>query len=584
MKKIGEILLENKAISEKDLNKGLNLQKLYREKIGNILVAEDRIKEEVFLQNLAKQQSLKTIIEIENIKFDTSLLREEEIETYLKLKFLPIRKNNEEVEIISSDTDKNLEDYLALTYKNYTIVLTPFANILAILEQVFSFIKIQRAINELAEKIPKNSAKLYLESRYLNKILLLVCLIFILGIVSKTALFIILTLSNLYFFSVILFKLISFFIGVKEFKKSRSRKIVLPSFDTLPIYSILVPLYKEKEAIVEGLVMALKRLNYPKTRLDIKLVVEEDDLDTVKLALKFENSYIMVIKTPYSIPRTKPKAINYALAFIRGEVVSVFDAEDRPNPNQLLIAVNGLKTASCVQAELTISNYKTNLLPSFFKLEYDFLFKFYLRALEKLGVFIPLGGTSNHIRTKDLKELYGWDAFNVTEDAELGLRLFEKGKKTSIINSETLEDAPKTIKNWFNQRVRWIKGHIKTFLIHSKASDGFNFAEVFNLWFVLGLSSLIYLITPFVVILSVVGFLNNDALPLWLYGFSLFNFCFFVGVNIFIYGAVAIVLKEYRLVLYSLVIWLYFLLHILASVEAVRELITKPFFWRKTEH
>ena len=194
----------------------------------------------------------------------------------------------------------------------------------------------------------------------------------------------------------------------------------------LPNYSVLVPLYREQEVIGQ-LITSLKRLNWPASKLDIKLVCEKDDFDTVsairreRLPLNFE-----LVLVPSGGPKTKPKALNYALQFARGEIVAVFDAEDRPHPDQLLEAwqtfqAEGDKLA-CVQAPLIIGNFRHNLLTRMFAFEYAALFRGLLPWLASRGLVIPLGGTSNHFRRSCLEEVGGWDAYNVTEDADLGDR------------------------------------------------------------------------------------------------------------------------------------------------------------------
>src|SRR5690606_17618790 len=228
---------------------------------------------------------------------------------------------------------------------------------------------------------------------------------------------------SLFFFGCVMIRLFAAVAGRRlkflEIRKSRPRD--------LPIYSVLVPLYREQEVIGQ-LVTSLKRLNWPASKLDIKLVCEKDDFDTIAAIRRVGlPSNFELVLVPSGGPKTKPKALNYALQFARGEIVAVFDAEDRPHPDQLLEAwqtfqVEGDKLA-CVQAPLIIGNFRHNLLTRMFAFEYAALFRGLLPWLASRGHVIPLGGTSNHFRRSCLEEVGGWDAYNVTEDADLGVRL-----------------------------------------------------------------------------------------------------------------------------------------------------------------
>jgi cellulose synthase/poly-beta-1,6-N-acetylglucosamine synthase-like glycosyltransferase len=242
--------------------------------------------------------------------------------------------------------------------------------------------------------------------------------------------------------------------------------------DTLPIYSIIVAIYNEAES-VPALAEALMRLDYPKERLDIKIVVERWDMRT-RFALDLMN-----LKAPFEVviapslgPRTKPKALNAALPFVRGRYVAVYDAEDRPEPLQLRIALAafeaGDRDLACVQARLTIDNTADSWLTRLFTAEYAGLFDVFLPGLAAFRMPLPLGGTSNHFHTATLRALGGWDPYNVTEDADLGIRLARAGLRTSVIQSTTYEEAPARLVAWIKQRTRWFKGYLQTWAVHMR--------------------------------------------------------------------------------------------------------------------
>jgi cellulose synthase/poly-beta-1,6-N-acetylglucosamine synthase-like glycosyltransferase len=243
--------------------------------------------------------------------------------------------------------------------------------------------------------------------------------------------------------------------------------------EELPTYSILIALYREAAA-VPGLAKALSRLNYPAEKLDIKFVVEPDDhetraaIDRLKLGPPFETRV-----APAGGPRTKPKALNAVLPFVRGAFVAVFDAEDRPERDQLRIALeafaaNGERLA-CVQARLTIDNTVDSWLTRVFTAEYAGLFDVFLPGLAAWRLPLPLGGSSNHFRSAVLRQIGAWDPYNVTEDADLGMRLARLGYFTGVISSTTYEEAPARFHPWLRQRTRWFKGWMQTWLVHMRS-------------------------------------------------------------------------------------------------------------------
>lgn len=236
-----------------------------------------------------------------------------------------------------------------------------------------------------------------------------------------------------------------------------------------PVYTVLVPLYREPE-VAGSILASLQRLDYPRDRLDVKLLLEADDPETLP-ALERAGlpEWIEVIVAPPAQPKTKPRACNHGLAAARGEFLVIFDAEDRPEPDQLKQAVllfraSDAKTA-CLQAQLAYHNHDQNLLTRWFAIEYNVWFRRYLGGLSRLGVPIPLGGTSNHFRTAVLRELGGWDPFNVTEDCDLGVRLHVAGHRTRMLDSVTWEEANSRVGNWLRQRSRWLKGYFITHLV-----------------------------------------------------------------------------------------------------------------------
>jgi hypothetical protein len=245
-----------------------------------------------------------------------------------------------------------------------------------------------------------------------------------------------------------------------------------PALEDAPPYTVLVPLYRESN-MISRLTRHLARLDYPADRIQILLLCEHDDEPTIAAVteLSLDRRFRLVVCPPGE-PRTKARACNIGLQSATGRYCVIFDAEDRPHLRQLrhaaaAFAVSEPRTA-CLQARLDFHNFDVNWLARCFTLEYGALFGFILPGLAAFGIPVPLGGTSNHFRTAVLLELGGWDPYNVTEDAELGLRLHHAGWRTEMISSVTLEEACARPAPWMRQRTRWMKGYLQTWAAHAR--------------------------------------------------------------------------------------------------------------------
>jgi len=357
----------------------------------------------------------------------------------------------------------------------------------------------------------------------------------------------------------------------------------------LPVYTILVPLYHEA-AILPDLVRALSTLEYPRERLDIKLIVEEDDKETCDAA---KEAPYEVLRVPFSVPRTKPKACNYALRFARGEFLVIYDAEDRPEPDQLRKAVDSFRLAPretvCLQARLAIYNAQESLLARMFALDYAVWFKALLPGLDRLRLPMPLGGTSNHFRTEALREAGGWDPFNVTEDADLGIRLARRGMRVTMLDSTTFEEAPARLGAWLKQRSRWLKGYMQTWLVHARdplgltRRVGLRGAAMLQLF--LGGAIWSAFVNPILWLIFALSFAYGrhgpqilDALA-WIAGLGLLT------ANLMLAGLViADAKRKWRALPYALCFTFYWALIAIAGYRALWQLVFTPFYWEKTPH
>lgn len=365
----------------------------------------------------------------------------------------------------------------------------------------------------------------------------------------------------------------------------------------LPIYTIIVALYREKR-VVSRLVAALSQLDYPPAKLDIKLVLEADDQETLSTIATLDMpGFIEVIVAPPGHPRTKPRALNVALPLARGRYTVVYDAEDVPDPGQLRLAAASFQRlppdVACLQARLTIDNTDDSWLTRLFTIEYAALFDVLNPGLAEVGSPILLGGTSNHFRTAVLKEICGWDAWNVTEDADLGIRLARLGYRVADLPSSTLEEAPSTLVAWMYQRTRWMKGFMQTCLCHFRnprrtLSDLGFWRSYGSLAVTFGTvaSALAY---PVLTLLFVLQRMQGDWGVPGIWGKLLRS----GSLTLFVSGMAAIVVPACvalgRRRLWRLLPWigalpLYYALVSLAAWRGLWELMAAPFRWNKTNH
>lgn len=368
--------------------------------------------------------------------------------------------------------------------------------------------------------------------------------------------------------------------------------------EELPFYTVLVPVFNEP-TIMQYLNAGVGRLDYPADKLEVLLLIEEDDLATQLAIQDMSLPSIRVVLVPPSNPRTKPKACNYGMTVAdpRSEMVTIYDAEDIPEPLQLRRAVVAMRRATtdigCVQCRLGYFNEKQNLLTRWFALEYDQWFGIVLPAIQDSKCLVPLGGTSNHMRTAVWREVGGWDEYNVTEDADLGVRLARYGYHTIILDSVTLEEANSDVINWIRQRSRWYKGYLQTMIVHlrhplqlrreigTKAilrfismTGAVPLGNAFNLLFWFALLCWIAGRPPLV----------NTFFPPTTYYLCLVLFIVVAPLAVFVGLVVCHAQGKPYLWWAAMCVPLYWILQSIAAIKAIYQLIFRPFFWEKTVH
>jgi cellulose synthase/poly-beta-1,6-N-acetylglucosamine synthase-like glycosyltransferase len=404
---------------------------------------------------------------------------------------------------------------------------------------------------------------------------------------------------QVFFLASVAFKVVLSIAGARNeiFQPIVAEEIAALRDENLPAYTVLVPVYKEPE-VVGQLIGGLKQIDYPQHKLDVMLLLEEDDVVTLQAARDARppaNWRFIIV--PKRQPRTKPKACNYGLAFARGAYLVIYDAEDIPDPSQLKAAVCAFRKNPpeyvCFQAALNYFNATQNVLTRMFTLEYSYWFDYLIPGLYRLKLPIPLGGTSNHFDVAKLRALGGWDPFNTTEDADLGIRASAEQYRIGFINSTTFEEANADVGNWIRQRSRWVKGYMQTFLVYWRhpvgliRSIGMREFLAFNLF--IGGTPLTFLAAPPLWALFVYWIVTRShaieplfpdaVLYLALANLLLGNF---LGMYL---NMIAIYMrKNYALMPYALLNPFYWLLHSIAAYKALGQLFTKPFYWEKTVH
>jgi glycosyltransferase XagB len=438
-------------------------------------------------------------------------------------------------------------------------------------------------------------------SQALPRHLCLLCVIFAIAVIITSILFI-RALWPLLIFLVSLFpSLPAMFLKTANIIASTHwKETTTPVLECdLPTYSVLVPLYREAR-IVPKLLHALEKIDYPRVKLEILILVEADDKETLS-ALKTAQcpSYIYIVECPPGQPRTKPRALNIGLLRARGECVVVYDAEDEPDRLQLKIAAATFAhhqfSLGCIQAKLAIQNRNESLITRAFAIEYAGLFDMILPGATVLRQPIALGGTSNHFRRQVLIECLGWDAWNVTEDADLGLRLARLGYRTEVIDSTTWEEAPVTFRAWLHQRIRWQKGWLQTAFVILTVWRGQD-ASVLPLFRRLELTiaataaPVAALCHPLLMLAgtslwsSINGGAGMGSFGIFMWGGAGLIFC----AGTILSGLILVKGANNRSIKVSF--WdfafapLYSLMKSLAAWIAVFELMIAPSFWRKTEH
>lgn len=469
------------------------------------------------------------------------------------------------------------------------------------IEELLRDVRIDKAVNGLRLQAPQSSATGSIRPwQYLSPVIMIGLIAGGMAVLPEATLALATGLMALPFLCVTILRGLALpeVMASTPARRRRRRRIVTET-EELPFYTVLVPLFREV-GVLSDLVTSLAALDYPPERHEVLLLIESIDLDMQAALLVLDlPSHFRVLLIPDCQPRTKPKALNYALQFARGSFVVIYDAEDRPQPGQLKLAVETFHRApaslGCAQARLNIYNPNQSWISRQFTIEYSVLFDAVLPTLERYGLPVPLGGTSNHFRRETLEHVSAWDPFNVTEDADLGIRLARLGYTTAVLDSTTWEEAPTTFGVWLRQRTRWVKGWMQTLLVHTRdmgalrrelgtaGTLGFHavFAGLVLSALVQPLYALLFAYQAWSGQLLAPAESTFDAVLLWI---ALGNLA--IGYIVSMLVGIVSVLRRGRklLALHALLMPLYWLLISFAAYRAIWQLMRSPYLWEKTPH
>ena len=607
--KLGDNLVAEGVVTKVQLQAALELQRTSGGKLGDILLGLGYLTDKQLSDNLATQMDIGRAgqkVDLSNsgklpyeaaLKYNTVIIDTRK-DTYI----IAVREilNEEQLAEIRSYLDKPIEQVLATSeeFDNYW-------------EAVYQTDELEESIFSLFNRQPENSARTTLSfGQKITGIVLIAIVVIFLICDAITTLLVLAIIAQVVYAFMSIFKVWILSRGHKQKNQMRftPKQVADVNDRDLPVYSILIPVYKEVE-IVPLIVERMNKLDYPKHKLDIRILLEEDDPETLDAFQKFDlpPSYALIV-VPDSEPHTKPKACNYGLIRARGDYVVIYDAEDMPEPDQLKKVYLAFKELPeeyvCIQAKLNYYNSTQNILTRWFTHEYSTWFDVLLVGLMKFCFPLPLGGTSNHFKTNVLRDVGAWDPFNVTEDADLGIRLDKHGHQTAVLDSYTFEEANSNLSNWIRQRSRWLKGYMQTWLVHMRKPIKFTKAIGFKGFIgfqamMLG-TPIIPLLNPFFWIMTLIWYMFRPPLIPMLFPGALFYIAsaqLLVGIFVFIYSNLVVtysVIRDgeekgimhlgYSIVFAGILIPVYWLLMSVGAYVALFQLITKPHYWEKTVH
>jgi glycosyltransferase XagB len=598
---LGDVLVARGVLSLPQLDEAVYLAETWHVRLGDAILSRNWTDPAVYYQAIAFYFDLPFVDLIRDAP-DLALLDANEADSYARKLMIPWRRRNGQIIIATAEPGPDMILFARQRWGTAIgfVVASKFDIIWAV-QTTFSDALSHRAVYELAEQTPEMSAQqVFTPGQVIFGYAALTMLLLGLALAPIATLITVNVMMSFFYLGNFVFKGILVSVGGAR-SADRDEAIAIAarmlSDDELPVFTVLVPMFREPE-VLPMLARALRELDYPLGKLDIKLVLEADDHETIEVASKLGLEGVFeIIRVPPSHPQTKPKACNFALQFARGEYLVIYDAEDRPEPDQLRKVVATFRQSppntACLQCRLSYFNANENWLTRMFTLDYALWFDQMLPGLERLNVPIPLGGTSNHFKIDVLRELHAWDPFNVTEDADLGVRLTQKGYRVGVVDSTTFEEASCHAGNWIRQRSRWMKGYMQTFLVHTRRPWQLlrktGFVGFLGFMFFIGGTVVSGLFNPVFWLLYIIWLVASTSgfdsvFPELLLFLALFNLLAGNGAFIFLNMLAPIRRGWLNLIPYSLTALGYWVLISIAAYKGLWQLLHNPFYWEKTQH
>jgi cellulose synthase/poly-beta-1,6-N-acetylglucosamine synthase-like glycosyltransferase len=598
---LGDLLVGRRVITLPQLDEAVALAEQWNVRLGDALLSRNWMDPRLYYETFAQNFDL-PFVDLMRDPPDLTLLSAADADLYAGRLTMPWRRRDGRLLIATAEPGP--ETLLSARERwgaDIEFVVVSKFDIVFTVQTAFGEALSRQAVYELADLDPEMSARTVFTAPQMIAAYVLISAVLLGLAIAPIGTLITLNVGfGLFYLGNFIFKGVMISVGggrsatVDESIAIEARAL---REEDLPVFTVLVPMFREAQ-MLPTLAQSLRSLDYPLGKLDIKIVLEAGDTETIEAArgLGLEGVFELII-VPRSQPQTKPKACNFALRFARGEYLVIYDAEDRPVPDQLRKLVATFRRApantACLQCRLSYFNAEENWLTRMFTLDYALWFDAVLPGLERLGMPIPLGGTSNHFRTDVLRELHAWDPFNVTEDADLGIRIGQKGYRVGVVDSTTFEEASCRAGQWLRQRSRWMKGYMQTLLVHTRRPLQFvrsaGALGLLGFVFFIGGTVLAGLLNPlfwlFYLVWLAAGAANLDVIfPNSLLYLCLFNLL--AGNGAFTYLLMLAPIRRGWLgfIPYSFTLCAYWVMISAAAYRALWQLLRDPFHWEKTEH
>jgi len=598
---LGDLLVGRRVITLPQLDEAVALAERWNVRLGDALLSRNWIDPRLYYDTYAQNFDL-PFVDMVREPPDGALLLAADADLYASRLTMPWRRRDGRLVIATAEPGPETVLFARGRWgAEIEFVVVSKFDIVFTIQTAFADALSRRAVFELAEFDPQMCARTVLTAGQMIAAYALLTVILIgLAFVPLGTLIALNIAISIFYLGNFIFKGILVSVGggrAAEIDETIAIEARALRDEELPIYTVLVPMFREA-AMLPQLAQALRSLDYPLGKLDIKIVLEADDRATIETArtLGLEGVFEIIIVPP-SEPQTKPKACNFALRFARGEYLVIYDAEDRPEPDQLRKVVATFRRSppntACLQCRLNYYNVAENWLTRMFTLDYTLWFDQVLPGLERLGLPIPLGGTSNHFRIDVLRELHAWDPFNVTEDADLGIRIGQRGYRVGVVDSTTFEEASCHTGQWIRQRSRWMKGYMQTVLVHTRRPLHFLRTAgplgFLGFVFFIGGTVLAGLLNPifwffYAVWLAASAAKFDPLFPQFLLFLCLFNLLAGNGAFTYLIMLAPIRRNWLYLIPFSFTLFGYWVLISVAAYRGLWQLIRNPFFWEKTQH